>query len=340
MRHKTVNKKFPFSMLLSVLAIATFIASWARLFPSSIVERAYSRSVFPTISHMFAIGADAFTFSWIDAWILAGVVFLVYGVRKRRWMLLAGGVSFFYLWFFWTWGLNYHRPLLADRLHLETKDLTELELKGFAETAAGEINRLWPLASRAPLDRAQIGNVAAGRVERVIFKIDGTDWRAPSRIKRSLLLEPWYKMAGVDGMFNPFGHEPLVIAGPYPFELPFLMSHELAHVRGVANEGEANLVALLATVASDDPRFQYSGWFHLWRYLPRYDEIKLDAGPRADLRASSLRYQANEVAIVNEFQSAILDAHLKANAVPAGLQSYSEFVVSAVASQPRWQDFR
>ena len=341
MRHQRVNKKFPFSMLLSVLAVATFIASWARLFPTGIVERAYSRAIFPTISHMFAFLADAVPFSWLDAFILGGIVALLYGFHKRKWMFLGGLVSVSYLCFFWTWGLNYHRPPLQNRLHLETtKGFTDLDLKRFAETAAREINRLWPLASRSPLAREQIGDMAAKRVERVVFKIDGTDWVAPNRIKRSLLLERWYKMAGVDGMFNPFGHEPLVIAGPYPFELPFLMSHELAHVRGIANEGEANLVALLATVASDDPRFQYSGWLSLWNYLPRFDEIKLDDGPRADLRASALRYQANEVAMVNQVQSAILDAHLKANAVPAGLRSYSEFVDFAVASQPRWQEFR
>src|SRR5436190_1596340 len=185
MRHKTVNKKFPFSVLLFVLAIATFIASWARLFPSGVVEKAYSRLVFPTISHMFGVVADAVPFSWLDVWILAGLALLIYGIRKRRWMFLAGAGSFFYLWFFWTWGLNYHRPLLTDRLHLQTNALTDSDLKGFAEIAAGEINRLWPLAAQAPLAREQIGEIAAKRVERVVFKIDGTDWKAPNRIKRS-----------------------------------------------------------------------------------------------------------------------------------------------------------
>lgn len=340
MVNQTVKKKLPFSSMLVGLAIATFLASWARLFPSGFVERAYSRALFPTISHMFGVVADAVPFSWLDVWILAAAAFLIYGIRKRRWMFLAGVVSFFYLWFFWAWGLNYHRPPLAGRMHLEASALTDPELKRFAETAAGEINRLWPLASQAPLDRASIAGMASKRVERVIFRIDGADWRAATRVKRSVLAERWYKMAGIDGMFNPFGHEPLVIAGPYPFELPFLMSHELAHVRGVANEGEANLVALLATVASDDPRFQYSGWLNMWGYLPRYPEIKLDAGPLADRRASTLRYLKNEVPLVNEVQSAILDAHLKANAVPAGIRSYSEFVVSAVASQSRWLEFR
>ncbi len=340
MRNKAVKHKLPFSAMLPGLALATFLASWAGLFPSRIVERVFSRGVFPAMSHVFGIVADAVPFSWLDVWILAVVAFVVYGLRKKRWMFLAGVASFFYLWFFWTWGLNYHRLPLAERMHLATDGMTDLQLMQFAETAAGEINRLWAPSSQTPLSRTEIARMAAKRVERVVWRIDGKDWRAANRVKRSILADQWYKIAGIDGMFNPFGHEPLVIGGAYPFELPFLMSHELAHVRGIANEGEANLIALLATVASEDRLFQYSGWLYLWGYLPRYPQIKLDAGPKADLRAIALRLRAHEIPVASEVQSAILDAHLKANAVPAGLQSYSEFVAAALASQPRWQNFR
>ena len=137
MRHQTVNKKFPPSMLVFALAVATFIASWAQLFPSRVVESVYSRLAFPTISYMFSFAADAVPFSWLDAFILGGIVILLYGLRKRKWKVLAGLVSVFYLWFFWTWGLNYHRLPLAGRLHLEqTNGLTDPELKRFA--AIGE----------------------------------------------------------------------------------------------------------------------------------------------------------------------------------------------------------
>jgi hypothetical protein len=181
--------------------------------------------------------------------------------------------------------------------------------------------------------------MAFDRVERVVFAIDGTDWPITHRVKRSVFLEPWYVRAGIDGMFNPFGHEPLVIRGPLPFELPFIMSHEIAHARGIANEGEANLVALLATVASADPRFQYSGWLEVWRYLYAPPEERLDPGVLADLQAIDERFRANQVRLFSRVQTAILDAHLKANAVPGGIRSYSDFVTLAIISQPRWKEF-
>jgi hypothetical protein len=163
-----VKRKFPALMLLIVLAVVTALLSYASLLPASSVERGYARSLFPTISHMFGVLADAVPFSWLDVWILAGIALLTYGVRKRRWMFLAGAVSFFYLWFFWTWGLNYHRPLLTDRLRLQTKALPDSELKGFAETAAREINRLWPKI--AP-ERWQQVDKAFGQWEMPVYSL-------------------------------------------------------------------------------------------------------------------------------------------------------------------------
>ena len=100
----------------------------------------------------------------------------------------------------------------------------------------------------------------------------------------------------------------------------------------------ANLIALLATVNSDDPRFRYSGWLALWGYL-QTPSSRLDPGPRADLKAAHDRVLMHQIQFVSRFQVSLLDAHLKANAVPGGIRSYSDFVSMAVASQSRWKDF-
>src|SRR5262245_25683416 len=298
-----VKQKVPFFGISSGLAGVTFLASWTQIFPKDLVETWYSRGVFPRISHLSSIMADAIPFSWLDLWIPFAVALLIYSAWRRRWRLLLGAIFAFYLWFFWGWGLNYHRPPLASRLHLDLSALSESDFERFTETAVEEINRLWPQASSSPLDRETIGRIASGRVERVIREIDQTSWKAAAHVKHSVLADPWYRVAGVDGMFNPFGQEPLVVAGPYPFELPFLMSHEIAHVRGVANEGEANLIALLSTVASDDPRFQYSGWLYLWEYLGKAPHTKLDPGPMADLTAIEERIRSGEIAFLSDVQS-------------------------------------
>ena len=283
--------------------------------------------------------SGALSISWLDIWIVVSIAILIYAVSRRRWSLLFGFVAVFYLWFFWGWGLNYHRLPLAQRLNLQLDSVSPSDFERFVATAVKEINELQPVAASVPpLDRETASALAVRRVDRVIQEIDGVAWEADTQVKRSVLGQIWYQSAGVDGMFNPFGHEPLVIAGPLPFELPFLMSHEIAHVRGVANEGEANLIALLATVNSDDPRFRYSGWLALWDYL-QVPSSRLDPGARADLKAAHDRVLAHQIRFVSRVQISLLDAHLKANAVPGGIRSYSDFVSMAIASQSRWKDF-
>ena len=334
-----VKQKLPLYAVLAGLAMATFLMSWAAVFPPEKVESSYSRWIYPAFSTGFSFVTDAVPFSWLDVCIPVVLAVLVYSLIRRRWRLLIAVSSVLYLWFFWSWGLNYHRLSVADRMHLSSANLNEADRQRFSDLAVRELNRLWPLASKSPLEWAQVSSMASGRVERVVAVIDGTTWRAPKRVKWSLFAGPWYQVAGIDGMFNPFGQEPLVVKTALPFELPFLMSHELAHVGGVANEGDANLVGVLATIASDDPRFQYSGWLEIWRYL-RIPQSRLDPGPQADLRAIRERVLAHQIRSVSNIQSAVLDAHLKANAVPDGIRSYSDFLAVAIASQPRWAEFR
>ena len=337
---KPVKKKLPVSAVFSSLALGTFLASFAGIFPRDLVEKTYAHRVFPTISHLFGMMAGAVSISWLDVWIVVSIAILIYGVSRRRWMLLVGVVSVAYLWFFWGWGLNYHRVPLAERLHVDSSRLQAADFERFGGVATEAVNRLRPMsAALPPLDRSAASSLAVERVDRVIHQIDGIDWPAGTRVKRSVLAQFWYQSAGIDGMFNPFGHEPLVIEGPLPFELPFLMCHEIAHVRGVANEGEANLVALLATVTSDDPRVQYSGWLYLWEYL-RVPAARLDPGPREDLKAARDRVLRHQIRLVNVFQTSLLDVHLKANKVPGGIHSYEDFVALAVATQNRWNEFR
>jgi hypothetical protein len=149
------------------------------------------------------------------------------------------------------------------------------------------------------------------------------------------------RAAGVDGVFNPLAHEPIVNKTVLDIERPFVISHELAHVRGYPDEGDANVIALLATIMSDDPAFQYSGWLNLWLYLRTRELDKLlEPGPRRDLQRIFDRARAEEVRWINDFQRALLDWFLKANNVEQGVRSYSRVVIVAAETEPFWEHFR
>ena len=337
---RRVKQKVHVSSVVGSLAIATFVVSWMGGFPAAWVENGYSRPLFPIISHILSFGADAVSFSWFDVWILAGIFVLIYSIRSRKPGVLIFAVSASYLWFFWSWGINYHRPRLETKLLLRSDNITPAEVERFAQTAAAELNRLWPSVPQSQ-PTPEVAMLAAQRVRTVMGRIEGRDWVAADRIKHSVFAQGWFRISGIEGMFNPFGHEALVTSDLLPFEYPFVMTHELAHVRGIPNEGDANLVAVFATLSSNVPAFEYSGWFQLWLYLrnPERDKL-LDPGPRHDLQAFFERVRSQQVAWANNLQSAVLDWHLKANDVGEGVASYSRFVGLAIASQDTWDRYR
>src|SRR5262249_49811175 len=96
-----------------------------------------------------------------------------------------------------------------------------------------------------------------------------------------------------------------------------------------------------ATIASDDPEFQYSGWLHLWLYLRNAKrDALLDPGPRRDLQILFERIRSQELHWASSLQSAVLDWHPKANHVEEGVASYANFVRLAIATQDDWRKFR
>lgn len=331
----------PLAMVLPSLALLTFIASWAAIFPRTLVERWYARPIFPKISFAAGRFADALSFSWFDIGIPLGLAVLVLMLRRKRYLPLVNLAAALYLAFFWSWALNYHRQPLASKVPFDAAQVKPDSIDKLAKRAAEEINRLYLEKQRQPLDDDRIRENAVRRVRRVVAVIDGKEWTAASRIKTSWLANPWFHVAGIDGVFNPLGHEPVVSKSLLDVERPFVMAHELAHVRGYPDEGAANVIALFATVMSDEPALQYSGWLTLWLYLRDQERDKLlDEGPRRDLLRIFDRARREQIPWIRYVQTAVLDLFLKANSVGDGVRSYAQVVVLAAGTEPYWDRFR
>jgi hypothetical protein len=321
--------------------LLTFAASWLGVFPSGFVERWYARRIFPIISGAAEKFADAAAFSWLDVAVPVAVILTAWLIHQRRWKLLLNIVAATYLVFFWTWGLNYHRQPLASKLPMDV-DRTKPDVIGnFTMRAAAELNRLYPDKQRRSYNEDETQEEARERVRRVVKVIDGTEWDAPHRIKISRIGDSWFHAAGVDGVFNPVGQEPVVSNTLLDIERPFVDSHELAHVHGYPDEGDANVIAALATIMSNNPAFQYSGWLSLWLYLRSRDLDKLlDPGPRQDLQRIFDRARSEEIEWISQLQRGMLDWFLKANHVEQGVRSYSRIVLLAAGTEPYWDRFR
>ena len=127
-------------------------------------------------------------------------------------------------------------------------------------------------------------------------------------------------------------------------ERPAVLAHEWGHLAGYADESEANFIAWLTCVRSEDPVAQYSGWVAAYHHaagaLPqdvRATLQPLDPGPRADFRAMFVRYGRSSPAVRNAARGAY-DTYLRANRVAEGIASYDLVVRLMLATRfdPGW----
>ncbi|MBQ7172851.1 MAG: DUF3810 domain-containing protein [Clostridia bacterium] len=126
------------------------------------------------------------------------------------------------------------------------------------------------------------------------------------------------------------------------YTLPFTMAHELAHQRGIAREDEANFVAYLVCMNSEDTYIRYSAALSLWEYMmnamyetnPEYYSMLLRILPETVQKEEAAYaeffkpYQNSNLATVNDF---VNDTYLKSQGAKAGTRSYNLVVDLAVA---------
>ncbi len=130
----------------------------------------------------------------------------------------------------------------------------------------------------------------------------------------------------------------------YPdFIIPYTMAHEMAHQRGIAREDEANFVAFLVCMESDDAYIRYSGYSNMLDYLTDalysadrelYSEFNSNHYPkemRSEFSAYSAffkKYSNSKASVVTK---TVNDAFLKSQQQKAGTKSYGLVVDLTVA---------
>ena len=334
------------------LPLAAVVLAWAPLPPAS-VERIYATIWYPSVQPVLTGASNTVAFAWLDP-LAVLTVGVVVAALIRTWRGAAGGVprrtvevvllvvqtaAALYLVFLLAWGLNYHRVPPAERLAVSRERVTPERLERLGRVGLVRVNELYERGRS--LDRLGgeplIADLAPAfaAAERAL----GSGWHAaPGRPKHSLVA--WFfPLAGVDGMINPFGLEVILNPEVLPFERPFVLAHEWAHLAGHAPESEASFVAFLTCLrGSRDAR--YSGWLdlllHALRALPLASRQALLAnladGPRADIRAIQTRLRRAQP-VVHRVSWKLYDEYLRANRVESGVRNYDEVVTLVLGSR-------
>lgn len=154
------------------------------------------------------------------------------------------------------------------------------------------------------------------------------------------------------GYYFPFSMEANYNDVMYILNIPATMCHELAHLRGFIYEDEANFVAYLACVESDDIFFQYAGYLSVLTYLYNDMYRVRKADPDAYAQAAEILqpvavtdqvWEDNtfvmqeewdringkamiDTEIVDQAADIFIDTNLKVNGISDGSASYSRVV--------------
>lgn len=254
------------------------------------------------------------------------------GKGLLRLVSLACAVYFLYVT---NCGMNYYCSSFAEQSGLEVKPTSAGELYEvcvYLGTKASECRSRLEQNEEGVmvLDKADARRAAAEAMNRLHrqygFFPDGYS------IPKPLILSRGMSYLNLTGVYFPFTFESNVNVDSPDCFIPFTMCHELAHVRGYMKEQDANFIAYLACIYSDNDAFMYSGYLSALHYassslfgadreLYRQYASCLSDEVWTDL-SDDYHYWQQFQTPVAEAASAINDNYLKNNHQDSGVKSY------------------
>jgi hypothetical protein len=301
--------------------------------PASLVERWYSLGIYPILQRALTSVSDLVPFAIFDViWVaaVAGSAAVAYrclstgGWRTgglRLAVLAVRAIAIVYLVFLATWGLNYRRVPLIDKLAFDPERVTADAAGRLGDENAATLNGLYAPAHASP---GSLTDLAAAFQDTV--RSLGARRPVVTGRPKPTLLGGYFHEVSVAGMTDPFFLETLIAPDLLEVERPFVIAHEWAHLAGYADESEANFVAWL-TCRRGDAAARYSAALALIGYAGPRRPLKdaLDIGPRIDLYAIGYRYARTNQTLRFAAREGY-DKYLKANRVDLGVESYDAVV--------------
>ncbi|MBQ8552496.1 MAG: DUF3810 domain-containing protein [Clostridia bacterium] len=260
---------------------------------------------------------------------------------------LTSVLSLLYTLFVFSSTVAYNGTSLANKLELTQKPVTTEELRDAAEymiekmnAELGEVDFRYGGSSVMPYSVGEMNDLLLEAYDKASDKYPFIP-RLRSRIKQIALSEPM-TYTHISGMYTYYTGEANLNVNFPDYNLPFTAAHELAHQRGIMPENEANFMAFLVCIESDDPYIRYSAYLNMYEYLSSalysadYDTFaavytSLDRRVRGEISAYNEFFEKYRDNTAADVSSALNDSYLKSQGQSAGEKSYGMVVDLAVA---------
>lgn len=339
-------------LLLGLIAVGIKMATESR---PEWIETYYANGLYQYIRLVFDYSLAFFPFPAIYLFLIIFLIILgdalydLYQNYKRRQLSFSrslrkfsgfvGGLVFF---FFLSWGLNYNRVAVEDHMELKMAPLSLSELRAELETETKELIELRKListASDSALTRSDFPeDLEIHLRENLAQTLSRYNYPAESGVRGRLLYPKGiFLRFSSAGLYFPFTGEGHIDAGLHPIQWPYIMSHEMSHGFGFADEGTCNFLAYLSSTSSPHPAVAYAGHLSYWRtlaiqylqYEPEaYKQFRsgLPPGILADLKAIN-RELDKYPDLAPNLQPAVYDLYLKSQGIHEGMLNYNRVIM-------------
>ncbi len=248
-------------------------------------------------------------------------------------------ISIIFFLFITNFGICYYRNTFAETNGIEIRKSTVDELYSLcidlAQNASKVRENLSEKDGIMTLTSLDVAKTETQKAMNSLYEKYPTVFGGYSATK-SIMLSELMSYTQITGVFFPFTFEANVNIAVPDFSIPSTMCHELSHLRGFAREDEANFIAYLACINSDNAEVQYSGYMlaliHSINALYDSDQEKyqevfsyLSNKAKTDLDANNEYWSKYETPVA-EAASSINNSYLKANSQDDGTKSYGRMV--------------
>ena len=219
------------------------------------------------------------------------------------------------------------------------------ELTDVCEMIAGEVNEYAGSVERNEAGIMICGSDVRERVRNNMMRLgEEYDWLSGwYPMPKPVFISELMSYTNMAGIFSAYTMEANYNADMTQYNLPFSMSHELTHVRGILQENEANFVAYLNCRKSKDADIRYAGMLAGWVYCGNelykrdrdlWEELynTLDERAKTDLRANN-EFWAQYKGKVSEAAEHFNDSYLKSHGQVEGTLSYDRVVDLIVSAE-------
>lgn len=353
--------------ILLLLPISVLIICICKTFPF-VAEYVFARGIYRALAITLGLITRWFPFSVAEICIylipfavvffLGRLIYKIIKAKEKRVVILCKGIlnlfcviSIGIFAFVLLCGTNYYRYRFETYLDYKVEEYTKTDLYELCDYLVDKVNvsRENVLVDKDGIMKSSYEDTGellevAGQVMHDFAK-NYPSLRYSTGEVKPVLASRAMSYTETVGIYIPFTMEANINIDTVYYNQPVDAIHELAHLRGVMPEDEANYVAYLACISSDEADFVYSGYMLAYLYasdqlygedIELYKKIrsKLSDGVKADLKANNIYWKQFDTPTGNKIAKAsnkLNNTYLNINGQEEGTKSYGMVVDLLIA---------